>query len=59
MRARTITSDQPVNHLCLQVDGKMSKDCYLKALDDCYMRFAAKQEVRAHLQHLFQHTNRV
>lgn len=27
-----------------EVDGKMSKDCYLKALDDCYMRFAGKQE---------------
>jgi len=27
-----------------EVDGKMSKECYLKALDDCYLRFAGKQE---------------
>eukprot|EP00624_Nannochloropsis_granulata_P007034 evm.model.NODE_5962_length_8616_cov_28.606546.2 len=27
-----------------EVDGKMSKECYLRALDDCYLRFAGKQE---------------
>jgi 3-hydroxy-3-methylglutaryl CoA synthase len=39
----------------VKVDGKMSKECYLRAMDDCYVRFAAKQVRQYHHRNDEQH----